>query len=326
MDGSYQANKNKPIALLLCSFNVKIRMQSSNLRQELQSNSRRQPIQSVVALGFGATTEEKLKQLFRNERPGKQAYALVQPTEPDIKILLVNYDNPLALRKKDILLNTLCAGAEIVAVSQGPLEDAPSYHIRGILTASRLITVLDKIPFTSSPPSIKALTPANISQPSKIELVQTPEKLPDNVVKSLELPAVVPISVKQYRALVVDDSAAIQKSLELKLATLEQIANVDFADSGEAALALAEANQYDLIFLDVMMPGIDGYETCTRLRKKPEYKKTPIIMVSGKTSPLDEVKGVMAGCTTYLTKPVQDEAFQKLSIRVLAWLSDRKAQ
>jgi two-component system cell cycle response regulator len=47
-------------------------------------------------------------------------------------------------------------------------------------------------------------------------------------------------------------------------------------------------------------------------------------MVSGKTSPLDEVKGVMAGCTTYLTKPVQPEAFQKLSIRILAWLESRK--
>ncbi|MBK8817086.1 MAG: response regulator [Methylococcaceae bacterium] len=127
-----------------------------------------------------------------------------------------------------------------------------------------------------------------------------------------------------YRALVVDDSVAIQKSLEINLSTLTQIGEIDFADSGESALEKAESKLYDLIFLDVMMPGIDGYETCTRLRKKPEYKKTPIIMVSGKTSPLDEVKGVMAGCTTYLTKPVQQEAFQKLSIRVLSWLEKQK--
>lgn len=127
-----------------------------------------------------------------------------------------------------------------------------------------------------------------------------------------------------YRALVVDDSPAIQKSLQINLATLPQISMIHFADTGESALEKAEVMQYDLIFLDVMMPGIDGYETCTRLRKKPEYKKTPIIMVSGKTSPLDEVKGVMAGCTTYLTKPVQQEAFQKLSIRVLSWLEKQK--
>jgi DNA-binding response OmpR family regulator len=75
-----------------------------------------------------------------------------------------------------------------------------------------------------------------------------------------------------------------------------------------------------------MMSDMDGYETCIQFRNNPRYKKTPIIMVSGKTSPLDEVKGVMAGCTTYLTKPVQDEAFQKLSARVLAWLTTRQEQ
>jgi CheY-like chemotaxis protein len=73
-----------------------------------------------------------------------------------------------------------------------------------------------------------------------------------------------------------------------------------------------------------MMPGIDGYETCTQIRKKPLYKKTPIVMVSAKCSPLDEVKGIVAGCTTYLTKPVQNEAFQKLSHRMMEWLANKK--
>jgi CheY-like chemotaxis protein len=127
-----------------------------------------------------------------------------------------------------------------------------------------------------------------------------------------------------FRVLVVDDSIAIQKSIELNLRTLEQITEIDFADSGEKALEKADEKQYDIVFLDVMMPGIDGYETCTRLRKKPQYKHTPVVMVSAKTSPLDEVKGIIAGCTTYLTKPVQDEAFQKLGQRMLGWMSAQK--
>lgn len=126
-----------------------------------------------------------------------------------------------------------------------------------------------------------------------------------------------------YRVLVVDDSLAVQKSLELKLASLQEITAVDCVADGETALQKAATAHYDVIFLDVVMPGIDGYETCTRLRKLGQYKKTPIVMVSAKTSPLDEVKGVIAGCTTYLTKPVQDEAFQKLSRRILTWLSER---
>lgn len=298
-------------------------MQLNNLRQEHHLQG--QPVLWVSALGFGAAIEDKLRQLFETDRPGKQVYALVQATEPGIGILLVNYDNPLALRKKDLLINSLYSGAELVAVSQKPLTDAPMHHIRGMLTPARLMAVLDKIALPAVSMPVSALPQPAVIPPAKLELVQAPARLQDSAASSRSLPVAALSSGNRFRALVVDDSAAIQKSLQLKLATLEQIADIDFADSGEAALAMAEARQYHLIFLDVMMPGLDGYETCARLRKKPEYKKTPIIMVSGKTSPLDEVKGVMAGCTTYLTKPVQDDAFQKLSIRVLAWLTDRKA-
>jgi two-component system, cell cycle response regulator len=193
------------------------------------------------------------------------------------------------------------------------------------------VTTSDALPAQPQSP-VAATQPQEVASawPPQLEQKPAPQVQPIQPETIIPTSAPAPVVVAKeveaggYRTLVVDDSLAIQKSLELNLATLAQISVIDFADSGEIALEKAEAVQYDLIFLDVMMPGIDGYETCTRLRKKPEYKKTPIIMVSGKTSPLDEVKGVMAGCTTYLTKPVQQEAFQKLSIRVLAWLDKQK--
>jgi CheY-like chemotaxis protein len=122
-----------------------------------------------------------------------------------------------------------------------------------------------------------------------------------------------------YRALVVDDSAAIRKQLELELKASQIYP--DFAETGEEALEKIQANQYDLIFLDIILPGIDGYEVCKTMRTKPNLKKTPIIMLSGKTSPLDEVKGVLAGASTYLTKPVKHEQFQQTLKRVAKWLS-----
>jgi twitching motility two-component system response regulator PilG len=70
------------------------------------------------------------------------------------------------------------------------------------------------------------------------------------------------------------------------------------------------------------MPGIDGFETCTKMRQLPQLKKTPIIMLSAKTSPLDEVKGVMAGCTTYMTKPIVHEEFQKVIRRISKWIEN----
>jgi CheY-like chemotaxis protein len=123
-----------------------------------------------------------------------------------------------------------------------------------------------------------------------------------------------------HHALVIDDSAAIRKQLELEL----RDANIsaDFAESGEQALEMITEKQYDLIFLDIIMPGIDGYETCKNMRAITDYKKTPIIMLSGKTSPLDEVQGVIAGATTYLTKPVKSDKLQETLNRVTTWLEN----
>lgn len=127
-----------------------------------------------------------------------------------------------------------------------------------------------------------------------------------------------------YRALIVDDNASFLKLLAFSLSMQPKIGVIDLAESGESAIEKAEATYYDLIFMDAMMPGIDGYEACTRLRENPAYKNTPIIMVSGLTSPLEEVKGIIAGSTTYVTKPVQQEPFKELVTRVLAWLEYKK--
>jgi twitching motility two-component system response regulator PilG len=123
-----------------------------------------------------------------------------------------------------------------------------------------------------------------------------------------------------FYILVVDDSVPMQKALAAEIKKLEKPTKIDFSDTGEQALLYVERNNYDFIFLDIVMPGIDGFETCTRMRKIPKLKKIPIIMLSAKTSPLDEVKGVMAGCTTYMTKPIVHEEFQKVISRISKWI------
>jgi two-component system, cell cycle response regulator len=127
-----------------------------------------------------------------------------------------------------------------------------------------------------------------------------------------------------YCALIVDDNVSFQKLLALTLSMQPQIGEIDFADNGETAIEKAKLKQYDLVFMDALMPGIDGYETCARLRENPTYKNTPIIMVTGLTSPLDEAKGIIAGSTTYVTKPVQQLPFKELLTRELALLEYKK--
>ncbi len=114
------------------------------------------------------------------------------------------------------------------------------------------------------------------------------------------------------RALVVDDSPTVRKQLEIEL----QASNiqVDSAETGEEGLELVDKNPYDIIFLDVVLPGADGYQVCKNIKKNPAAKQTPVVMLTSKSSPFDRVRGSLAGCDTYLTKPVDYEKFRQVLV------------
>ncbi len=130
--------------------------------------------------------------------------------------------------------------------------------------------------------------------------------------------------LESYSVLIVDDSEMMHKVLEMELDKSDILLRSEYAYSGEEALEKLKTKYYDFIFLDVMMPGIDGFETCGEIRKMKGMGKLPIIMLTSKTSPLDEVKGIVAGCTTYLTKPIDPEEFQKMLGRIMRWIRDFK--
>src|SRR3954468_5831430 len=108
------------------------------------------------------------------------------------------------------------------------------------------------------------------------------------------------------RILVVDDIAANVKLLEARL-TAEYF-DVSTAHSGVEALAICERAQCDIVLLDVMMPGMDGFETCRRLKASPLTHHLPVVMVTALDQPSDRVKGLQAGADDFLTKPVSDVA------------------
>jgi CheY-like chemotaxis protein len=128
-----------------------------------------------------------------------------------------------------------------------------------------------------------------------------------------------------YNALVVDDYGPAKKLLGASLWNLPQIGEIEFADSGEEALKKVAKKQYDLIFLDVTMPGLDGFETCERIREIKGYEFTPIIMVTGNTSTVNYSKWAASGCTSYVTKPIQQKPFRELNLKMFSWLEEFKA-
>ncbi|MBX5202442.1 PleD family two-component system response regulator [Rhizobium sp. NZLR1] len=106
------------------------------------------------------------------------------------------------------------------------------------------------------------------------------------------------------RILVVDDIPANVKLLEARL--LAEYFDVMTAADGYTALAICERNQVDLILLDIMMPGIDGFEVCERLKASQKTAHIPVVMVTALDQPADRVRGLKAGADDFLTKPVND--------------------
>jgi two-component system cell cycle response regulator len=106
------------------------------------------------------------------------------------------------------------------------------------------------------------------------------------------------------RILVVDDIPANVKLLEARL--LAEYFDVLTAADGHEALAICDRNQVDLILLDIMMPGIDGFEVCERLKANPKTAHIPVVMVTALDQPADRVRGLKVGADDFLTKPVND--------------------
>jgi DNA-binding response OmpR family regulator len=99
--------------------------------------------------------------------------------------------------------------------------------------------------------------------------------------------------------LIIEDNRELAQLLELHLHDLSFI--IDIALDGVSGIAKAEAKSYDLIILDLMLPGLDGLEICKRLRSKSSY--VPILMLTSKSSEMDRVLGLELGADDYVTKP-----------------------
>jgi len=106
--------------------------------------------------------------------------------------------------------------------------------------------------------------------------------------------------------LVVDDIPANVKLLEAKLNS--EYYDVLTATNGEAAIAMVKEHKPDLVLLDVMMPGIDGFETCRRLKGDPTVSHIPVVMVTALSDISDRVNGLEAGADDFITKPINDTA------------------
>jgi twitching motility two-component system response regulator PilG len=111
---------------------------------------------------------------------------------------------------------------------------------------------------------------------------------------------------KTARVMVIDDSNTIRRSAEIFLRQAGH--EVILAEDGFDALAKIADHHPDVIFVDIMMPRLDGYQTCALIKKNPRFRDTPVIMLSSKDGLFDRARGRLVGSDEYLTKPFTKEA------------------
>ena len=114
------------------------------------------------------------------------------------------------------------------------------------------------------------------------------------------------VNLSGIKVMVIDDSNTIRRSAEIFLAQAGY--QVVLAEDGFDALAKIADHAPDLIFVDIMMPRLDGYQTCALIKKNPRLKATPVIMLSSKDGLFDRARGRLAGSDEYLTKPFTKES------------------
>jgi twitching motility two-component system response regulator PilG len=112
-----------------------------------------------------------------------------------------------------------------------------------------------------------------------------------------------------YKVLVIDDSNTIRRSAEIFLKQGGH--EVVLAEDGYDALAKVNDHLPDLIFCDILMPRLDGYQTCAIIKRNQRFAQTPVVMLSSKDGVFDKARGRMVGSQDYLTKPfTKDQLLQ----------------
>ncbi|MBC3873958.1 response regulator [Undibacterium flavidum] len=250
--------------------------------------------------GFSDAEKSMLSSTFRLTSRRQMCYVEADESDTRADIYLINADNPEALEelaRRNIGVPN--AHSPAVVIGRTPVE-TPWPFVAKPIHWMRLFENLDQeMQRALRERSTRAAVnndwdgaTMRRSSDQKISVAPTPVETP-----------------VRETVLVVDDSATVRAFMRIKLSPFQF--DVDFAETGEQAIekASAKANDkpYNCIFLDIMMPGIDGYEVCKRIKSNQKTKSSAVVMLTSKSSIIDKLRANWSGCDSFLSKPVSED-------------------
>jgi len=255
----------------------------------------------IELLGFPDPERRLLASTFRLSDHRRYSYVCNETLIDRPDIYLVNSDTPRAMetipaRPPNTLAPAVYVGRHVV--------ESPWPFIEKPIQWTRLFETLDK--------QMAAALAARAARPAPAGWDGVAHR---RFVDRYLVPAPITRHGTTESVLVVDDSATVRAYMRTKLAPFKF--DIDYAANGETAIDMAQAKHYTCIFLDILMPGMDGYQVCKRLKSSPATKSASIVMLSSRTSPFDKFRGAWAGCDAYLGKPVDETDLLGAIVRFL---------
>lgn len=230
----------------------------------------------------------------------------------DIDIILMFCDNPNVINAwNDCCYRDECNPQRpMIFMSRGSHPSAHKYKITSPINPSKLIKLLDQYTITEMNFLPEFEIGANGADMQDIAFSGIKMLRSHGNEHSRE-------DSDRVNALVVDDSLAVRRQMQIEFELLDD--HLDLADSAESALRLTESKKYDVVFLDIVMPGVDGYTACKQIKRSKLNRNTPVVMLTSRSSSFDKIKGTLAGCDAYLVKPINHieftQAYEKLVVK-----------
>lgn len=258
---------------------------------------------TVKFIGLSEHEEKVLNAIFMLSKTRPTSFSLFDEDKNNKpEMMIVNFDDTEAVHEWQTfcLQNTEYSSIPAIRVTRARARDTENYYTRRPFIATRMLSLFERLAaneFTSYDDS--AFKDDDLFESTSPD--QDADESAQSEDKSLS------------SVLVVDDSLPVR--IQMNMALKSYVKNIDLAETGEKALELIKDNHYDMIFLDVILPGVDGYDICKTIKNDENSKATPVIMLTGNSSAADQVKGTLVGCDSYLIKPVKSNLFKETMAR-----------
>jgi len=319
MDASMSNNTKAAYAVEVIGFNQTERIVLSSI---FGLSARRSP------KFLQHTTVTYSPDLYLVDAVDPQAVSLFKARNGSFKIPAIfigdnNHDTPFPVLARPLQWTKLFKAFDL-AIASTPAAHAPSAMTTEEMFAQTLPAETATRNFALDIPSLNTTSFATAPQPviapkTAIPAAPAPAVAAPSVLAAAALtPTTVVAQTRINNAdwvLVVDDNVTVREFMKTKLAPFGF--NVDYAESGEQAIGFTGQKSYTCVFLDVIMPGIDGYQVCKLIKSKKTAIKTAVVMLTSKGSPFDRIRGAMAGCDAYLIKPVDEDKLLETIVKFL---------